>query len=97
MDTHRGELSSVEHIQPIHRDTKELPSSTAFPVHAAPEIIGIDDGAEGEGAGEIADEIRAGKGGWFAYLKTRDFYLVLLLGYGITVTPHPFQSSSIIC
>ena len=45
--------------------------------------------ASGHGAVEIrsseeetgGNEIEASKGGWFAYLKTRDFYIVLALGY----------------
>lgn len=88
MDAHSGEASAIEHIQTIPRDTKELPSSTTYPVHAAPEVIGIHDGAEGESTAENVEAIQRSKGGWFAYLRTRDFYLVLLLGYGMAKIPH---------
>lgn len=81
MDTNGGEMSAIEHDVPIPRDIKNLPSSSVSAVHAAPEVIGSGDEAEGESAGENADEIQASKGGWFAYFKTRNFYLVLLLGY----------------
>lgn len=83
MDSHNGKSSAIEQTNPIIADTKGLPSTSSFPVHAAPEVIGIGDGAEGESARENADEMQANKEGWFAYLKTRNFYLVLLLGYGI--------------
>ena len=87
MDTDIGKTSAIEEINPITEDTKDLPSSSPSPQHTAREVIGIRDGAEGENAGENADEILASKGGWFAYLKTRNFYIVLLLGYGSTEFP----------
>ena len=94
MNTHSGQLSTAEHVSPITSDAKTLPSSSVSPVHSAPEIIGIGDRAEGEATGENADEIQASKAGWFAYLKTRNFYVVLLLGYTL---PFIQRSSSIIC
>lgn len=87
MDTQGGKSSAIEHIDPITGDTKHLPSSSSSPVYAAPEVIGIGDGVEGESARKNADEIQASKGEWFAYFKTRNFYLVLLLGYGVTKFP----------
>ena len=42
--------------------------------HGAPELI------ETEGRTTV-EEIEESKKGWFAYLKTRDFYIVLVLGY----------------
>ena len=42
--------------------------------HGAPEVVGI----EGE---RTVDEIEESKEGWFAYFKTKDFYIVLVLGY----------------
>ena len=87
MDTHGGKSSTIAHIDPITGDIKALPSRSSSPTHAAPEITAIGKGAEGERAGENADPAEANKGGWFAYLRTRNFYLVLLLGYGITGLP----------
>ena len=53
------------------KTTKGLPFSSSSPVHAQPEARGS----------ATADEIEEGKGGWFAYLRTRNFYIALLLGY----------------
>ena len=87
MDTHSGKSSTIERIDPITGDTKDPHSSSSSPAHAAPEVTGLGDGAKGESAGEDADEVQVSKGGWFAYLKTRNFYLVLLLGYGFRNFP----------
>ncbi|KAF6225619.1 hypothetical protein HO133_009619 [Letharia lupina] len=80
MHTHNGKSSAIDQVDPVTGDTKDLPSSSSSPVHAAPEVIGINDRAPDERTGENADEIQASQGGWFAYLRTRNFYLVLLLG-----------------
>ena len=96
MDTHHGQVSPIEHTHTVSYDTKELPSSSSYPVHAAPEVIGLGEGAEGESATGNADTIQRSNGGWFAYLKTKDFYLVLLLGYG-TINPPYCPRSSIRC
>ena len=82
MDIHNGKPSATEQVDPITDDTKGLPLGISSNPHATPEVIGVGYGAGSESAGVNADEIRASKGGWFAYLKTRNFYLVLLLGYG---------------
>ena len=87
MDTHIGKTSAIEQINPITDDSKDLPLSSAPPQHTVPEVIAIRDRAESGSAGENADEIQASKAGWFAYLKTRNFYVVLLLGYGSTKFP----------
>ncbi|KAF6239697.1 hypothetical protein HO173_002243 [Letharia columbiana] len=80
MHTDNGKSSAIDQVDPVTGDTKDLPSSSSSPVHAAPEVIGINDRAPDERTGENADEIQASQGGWFAYLRTRNFYLVLLLG-----------------
>ena len=97
MDTHGGELTAIDQVHSSTRDTKELPSSSTIPVHGTPEVTGIDDGAEGEGAEETVDAIQKSKGGWFAYLRTREFYLVLLLGYGLIRLPNTAPRRNIIC
>ena len=83
MDTHGGDLTAIEHIPTVSHDTKEFPSSSTVPVHATPEVVGIDDKPASERNGDHLSAIQGSKGRWFAYLKTREFYLVLLLGYGI--------------
>lgn len=59
-------------------------SRGSTPAHGAPEVVG----AEGEGdvqgfevgATSGVEEMDGSKGGWFAYVRTRDFYVVLVLG-----------------
>ena len=82
MDIHNGKPSATEQVDPITDDTKGFPLGSPSNTHATPEVIGVGYGAGSESAGVNADEIQASKGGWFAYLKTRNFYLVLILGYG---------------
>ena len=82
MDMHNGKPSATEQVDPITDDTKGSPLGSSSDPYATPEVIGIGYGAGTESAGVNADEIQASKGGWFAYLKTRNFYLVLILGYG---------------
>ena len=82
MDIHNGKSSATEQVDPITDDTKGFPLASSPNPHAAPEVIGVGYGAGSESAGVNADEIQASTGGWFAYLKTRNFYLVLILGYG---------------
>ena len=89
METHSRKSSAIEQIAPIIEDTKDLPTSSSSPVHAAPEVIGIGREADGETAGKTADEVQASRGGWFAYLRTRNFYLVLLLGLVNKSFPKP--------
>lgn len=80
MDIHSGKPSATEQVDPITDDTKGSPLGSSSDPHATPEVIGLAYGAGTESAGVNADEIQASKGGWFAYLKTRNFYLVLILG-----------------
>lgn len=62
------------------------------PAHGAPEVIGVNNGDsvgvvngsgidDGYGAERTIDEIEASKKGMFAYFMTKDFYIVLVLGY----------------
>ena len=87
MDTHRGDLTAIEQNPSVSRDTKEFPSSSTVPVHDTPEPVRIDDKSAGERDADHVDAIQGSKPRWFAYLKTREFYLVLLLGYGIRRIP----------
>ena len=53
-------------------------------IHAEPEVVAADEreGAQVEGVSgtSVVDEIEGEKGGWFAYFKTKQFYIVLVLG-----------------
>ena len=49
--------------------------------HGVPELVG--------GEGNAATTEKGSKGRWFNYLKTRNFWIVLLLGYVLRLsTPH---------
>ena len=67
MQDHQLKSSTIEQVNAIEDDSKGAPSSSSSPTHAQPDLI-------------TADEIDHRKGGWFAYLRTRNFYIVLLLG-----------------
>lgn len=83
MDTHNGENGKKAVANNVSAgETKGLPLSTAAPVHGAPEVVYLPNGGDAWRSGEVtAEEIDESKKGWFAYLQTRDFYVVLLLGY----------------
>ncbi len=69
--------TAVETISPEHNGFQ---SSSSSPAHGAPEAIGLNN-ANGYGHGRTVAEIEQSKRGWFAYLKTKNFYIVLVLGY----------------
>lgn len=72
--TARGATAAVDHTQGSR-------SSDSAPVHGAPELVGANGNADGDEGGLTAvDAIDESKGGRFAYVRTRDFYIVLLLG-----------------
>lgn len=71
-------------------------SSVLSPVHGTPETIGVGGYGQPESTGvsnaggygqpertRTVEEIEESKRGWFAYFKTKDFYIVLVLGYVI--------------
>lgn len=62
----------------MNYETKGLPSDSVSPVYTQPETTGL----------ETADEIEEGKAGWFTYLKTRNFWIVLLLGRVLFIRPY---------
>ena len=67
-------------VETRYPEPNGLQSSSLSPAHGAPEVVG---GTNGHGFGHerTVDEIEASKTGWFAYFKTKDFYIVLVLGY----------------
>ena len=73
MDPSKDDKTLVETTSPVDQAGK-LNSATARPgygVHEPTTIV----------AESAQDGIEESGGGWFAYLKTRNFYLVLALGY----------------
>ncbi len=83
MDSHTGENGKTAIAHTVSPgESKGSPLSSAAPIHGAPEVVDVYDGGETYRGGEITvEEIDESKKGWFAYFKTRDFYIVLLLGY----------------
>lgn len=79
MDTSNGK-SADERV--LHSDDSNVAtSSSASPIdHGAPELMGVSDDSHG-GPETTIDEIEETKTGWFAYLTTRNFWIVLVLGY----------------
>lgn len=68
-----------EHFAPVDDDIQKQEAIVSSPTtssptaeHAAPEETGV--------AGQTNVDALAQEGGWFAYLKTRNFYVVLILG-----------------
>lgn len=84
MEVHNGKTIAVEHVAPLGHEAKGVPSSDFSPVHPQPEVTDM----------TTADEIEEGKKGWFAYLRTRNFYIVLLLGYGPSHPNHGIHADN---
>ena len=91
MDSFYGKDPANQQVTPTD-DSQLATSSESSPVtHAAPEIIGVHDGSRAGGDTAI-DEIEESQTGWFAYFKTRNFWIVLVLGYGVLVLRNPYFS-----
>ena len=60
-------------------EPKALPLNDNPSAHGAPEIVDYN-GNHTYNGGVTAEDIDESKEGWFAYIKTKDFYVVLLLG-----------------
>ncbi|KAL8729616.1 MAG: hypothetical protein Q9181_004940 [Wetmoreana brouardii] len=86
MDHNRdGKVGGViEHYIPTPTAQASPSSSDVKAVHRAPELIKADDKDDApvpvQDAVTTAEELEASHNGWFAYFKTRDFYIVLGLG-----------------
>ena len=65
-----GKSPTIEHVDPITIDDKGLSSNNSPPTSAQPGVQNV----------ATADEIEEGRRGWFSYLRTKNFYIVLLLG-----------------
>lgn len=62
-------------------EIKHSPTDSTVPIHGPPEVVETYN-REGANREEVTvDEIDESKKGWFAYFKTKDSYVVLLLGY----------------
>ena len=81
MSIQNGKDGVTEHFAPASAEPRSSSPSDAKLVHGNPEITDIkDDTNDPDGAVTTIDELEASKKGRFAYFKTRDFYIVLVLG-----------------
>ena len=81
-----------ERVLPAGGDDVAVPTCTSPIDHSAPELIRVNDGSQTDAITTI-DEIEESKKGWFAYFGTRNFWIVLVLGYldlAIQI-PYPFS------
>ncbi len=84
MEAQNGKTTAIEQVAPV-KGFQDGPKPTDSPVeHAAPDAVGR----------STADEIEEGNKGWFAYIKTRNFWIVLLLGYAPS---RDYSSAKLIC
>ncbi len=77
-----GGKTAVDSVTPA--DQTEWSSACPSPPgeHAAPHLVGANGGSVGgREAPTSVEEIEATEKGWFAYFRTRNFYVVLVLGY----------------
>lgn len=72
MERHDGKSVVTESYAPRPARTDSDHSSGAGSAHGT---------LEDTAAVTTVEELQATKKGWFAYFKTRDFYIVLALGY----------------
>ena len=76
MEAPNSKSTATEHIAPVTDHNSPSPLSTS------PQDVNIKNGlGEAEAVGGITvEELENSNRGWFAYLRTRNFYLVLVLG-----------------
>ena len=70
MEAQNGKTTAIEQVVPVKTSSDGVPLSSSPIENAAPEVAGM----------TTADKIEDGSRGWFAYIKTRNFWMVLLLG-----------------
>ncbi|KAL9601562.1 MAG: hypothetical protein Q9219_002396 [cf. Caloplaca sp. 3 TL-2023] len=77
-----GKGGVTEHFAPAPAGQGAASSSEeGKSMHGTPEIVANKDNIQGDAEGVVTvDELEASKKGRFAYFKTRDFYIVLILG-----------------
>lgn len=80
MATYDAKGGATEHSAPASA-AQGSASSDLKSAHGDPRVVDINgDGNPPEGVVTTVDELEASKRGRFAYFKTRDFYIVLVLG-----------------
>ena len=96
MDSFYGKGPANQQVTPTD-DTQLAASSRSSSVtHGAPEVIEVPDRSRA-GDDTAIDEIAESQTGWFAYVKTRNFWIVLVLGYGDLVLLSHTSAADSIC
>ena len=85
---HSSGKPPLEQVLPAPAENES--SSASSPVHGAPELIGMKGASVAQTSRADVEEIDESKKGWFAYFRTRNFYIVLILGYAAR-TPMRFR------
>lgn len=70
MEAQNGKTTAIEQVAPVRASHDGVLLSSSPIEHAAPKVAGM----------TTPDEIEDGSRGWFAYIKTKHFWIVLLLG-----------------
>ncbi|KAL8692813.1 MAG: hypothetical protein Q9218_002228 [Villophora microphyllina] len=79
MESRNEKDGVVEHYTPAPAEQGSPSSGDATPLHGTPKITDIQ-GDDSEENPVTIDELQASRKGRFAYFKTKDFYIVLVLG-----------------
>ena len=75
---HSSGKPPIEQVLPAPAENES--SSASSPVHGAPELVGMKGGSGAQASRADVEGIDESKKGWFAYFRTRSFYIVLVLG-----------------
>ena len=89
MDSFSGKSATNQQVLPTDGSQLATSSESSPVTHGPPEIIGVLDESSA-GGGTAIDEIEESKTGWFAYFTTRNFWIVLVLGYGVLLLDDPY-------
>ncbi|KAL9583466.1 MAG: hypothetical protein Q9203_005076 [Teloschistes exilis] len=80
METRNEKGAAIEHYAPASAEQGSLPAEEVTAAHGSPKITGTEDNGSGEPIVTTADELEASQTGRFAYVKSQDFVIVLVLG-----------------
>ena len=98
MDDATNGKSSAIRTTAAGYDVEKSPSQDVYPTHRPPRVVGTEDdglGSDDLGGQSTIDAVDDSKKGFFAYFKTRDFYIVLVLGYFPPISnSHAFRLST---
>ena len=78
-------MNTLGEVEGKNHSSVKIDEINNLPTHKAPEIVSVSEenhgtGLGAENGGTTVEGIVESKKGWLAYFKTRDFYIVLVLG-----------------